>query len=165
MIVIVMGVSGIGKTTIGVQLAADLGWTFIEADEFHPPANVEKMRGGTPLTDDDRWPWLRALRGRIEEACRREENAVIACSALRAEYRRYLEQGCFERVRYVYLRASPELIRQRLEDRAGHFMDPDLLDSQFETLEPPQGKVEVDAAPPPEVIAAEIRDKLGLDAT
>jgi gluconokinase len=162
MIVVLMGVSGVGKTTVGVCLAADLGWTFIEADEFHPPTNVEKMRDGDPLTDNDRWPWLRGLRGRIEEACLRGENAVIACSALRAEYRRYLEQGCPERVRYVYLRASPELIRQRLEDRAGHFMNPALLDSQFETLERPQGKVEVDAAPAPEVIAAEIRGRLGF---
>src|SRR5690606_9558356 len=150
-IAIMMGVSGVGKTTVGVRLADDLGWTFIEADEFHPRANVEKMRAGNPLTDDDRWPWLQALRDRIEEACRRGENAVIACSALRAEYRRYLEQGCPERIHDVYLRASPELIRQRLENREGHFMNPDLLDSQFETLEPPQGKIDVDAAPPPDV--------------
>lgn len=157
-----MGVSGVGKTTVGVRLAADLGWTFIEADEFHPPKNVEKMRAGDPLTDDDRWPWLQALQRRLKEACARKENAVLACSALRSEYRRYLEQGCPERIHYVYLRASPELIRQRLADRAGHFMNPALLDSQFETLEPPEGKLEVDAAPPPEVIAAEIRSQLGL---
>lgn len=162
MIVVVMGVSGVGKTTVGVRLAADLGWTFIEADEFHPPANVEKMRAADPLTDDDRRPWLRALRSRIEAACSRGEKAVIACSALRAEYRRYLEQGCPERVRYVYLRGDPELIRQRLEGRAGHYMNPALLDSQFETLEPPEGKIEVDAAPTPQAIAAEIRRRLGL---
>jgi gluconokinase len=162
MIVVLMGVSGSGKTTVGECLAAELGWTFVEADEFHPPENVEKMRAGTPLTDDDRRPWLRALRGRIDEACGRGENAVLACSALKAEYREYLERGCPADVRYVYLRASEELVRRRLEAREGHFMNPALLESQFETLEPPEGDVRVDAAPPPGVIAAEIRRRLGL---
>jgi gluconokinase len=123
MIVVLMGVSGAGKTTVGECLAAELGWTFVEADEFHPPTNIEKMRAGTPLTDGDRRPWLRALRGRIDEACGRGENAVLACSALKAEYREYLERGCPADVRYVYLRASAELIRRRLEAREGHFMN------------------------------------------
>jgi gluconokinase len=162
MVVVLMGVSGSGKTTVGKCLAADVGWTFVEADEFHPPANVEKMRGGTPLTDDDRGPWLRALRGRIDEACARSENIVLACSALKADYREYLEQGCPGGVRYVHLRGSEELIRRRLEGRKGHFMKPALLASQFETLEPPEGDVQVDITPPPETIAAEIRRKLGL---
>jgi gluconokinase len=162
MVVVLMGVSGVGKTTVGKALAADLGWTFVEADEFHPPANVEKMRAGTPLTDGDRRPWLRALRGRIDEACGRGENAVLACSALKADYREYLERGCPADVRYVYLRGSAELIRRRLEGRDGHFMNPALLESQFEVLEPPEGDVQVDATPPPEVIAAEIRRRLGL---
>jgi gluconokinase len=162
MIVVLMGVSGVGKTTVGEHLAAGLGWTFVEADDFHSTANIEKMRAGVPLTDDDRRPWLRGLRGRIDKACELGENVVLACSALKAEYREYLEQDFPERVCYVYLRASPELIRQRLEDRKGHFMNPDLLESQFETLERPEDQIEVDAAPPPEVIAAEIRGKLGL---
>ncbi len=162
MIVVLMGVSGSGKTTVGKALAADLGWAFVEADEFHSPANVEKMRAGTPLTDDDRRPWLRDLRGRIDEACRRDEDAVLACSALKAEYREYLERGCPTDVRYVYLRASEDLIRRRLEDREGHFMNPALLESQFEILEPPEDAVRVDAAPPPGVIAAEIRRQFGL---
>ena len=162
MIVVLMGVSGAGKTTVGERLAAELGWTFVEADEFHPAANVEKMRGGIPLSDGDRRPWLRALRDRIAEACARGENIVLACSALKADYREYLERGCPTDVRYVHLQASPELIRRRLEDRQGHFMNPNLLESQFETLEPPEDDVQVDAAPLPEVIAAEIRRKLGL---
>ena len=162
MIVVLIGVSGVGKTTVGEALAADLGWTSVEADEFHPPANVEKMRAGTPLTDDDRRPWLRALRDRIVEACGRGENAVLACSALKADYREYLERGCPAEVRYVHLRGSAELVRRRLEGRDGHFMNPALLESQFETLEPPEGDVQVDAAPPPEVIVAEIRRSLGL---
>jgi gluconokinase len=162
MIVVLMGVSGVGKTTVGERLAGELGWTFVEADEFHPPDNVEKMRGGTPLTDDDRRPWLRALRGRIGEACGRGENIVLACSALKADYREYLEKGCPTNVRYVYLRGSAELVRRRLEGRKGHFMNPVLLESQFETLEPPEGDIQVDAAPPPEEIAAEIRRRLGL---
>jgi gluconokinase len=119
------------------------------------------MRGGIPLSDGDRRPWLRALWDRIAEACGRRENAVLACSALKADYREFLERGCPTDVRYVHLQASPELIRRRLEDRQGHFMDPALLDSQFETLEPPESEVQVDAAPPPEVIAAEIIRRLG----
>jgi gluconokinase len=162
MVVVLMGVSGVGKTTVGKILAADLGWTFVEADDFHPPGNVEKMRAGTPLTDGDRRPWLRALRGRIDEACGREEDAVLACSALKAEYREYLQRGCPTDVCYVYLRGSAELIRRRLEGRDGHFMNPALLESQFEALEPPEGDIQVNATPPPEVIAAEIRRRLGL---
>ena len=162
MVLVLMGVSGSGKTTVGKALAADLGWAFVEADDFHPVANVEKMRGGVPLDDEDRWPWLQALRERVDQACGRGEDVVLACSALKHEYREYLERndpGC---VRYVYLRGSEELIRRRLEEREGHFMDPALLRSQFEALEPPEGAIQVDITPAPEVIAAEIRRKLGL---
>lgn len=162
MVVIVMGVSGSGKTTVGKLLADQLGWTFGEADDYHPPTNVEKMRRGQPLTDDDRRPWLDALRGWIAEACDRGTNAVLACSALKLVHRRHLEpkvEGC---VRYVYLHGSRDLIRRRLEAREGHFLDPSLLDSQFEALEPPTDAVRVDVAPPPEVVAAEVRRKLDL---
>ena len=121
---IVMGVSGSGKSTVGALLARRLRWEFEDADWFHPASNVDKMHRGIPLNDDDRRPWLRALRGRIDEACGRGENAVLACSALKAEYREYLERGCPADVRYVHLRGSAELVRRRLEGRKGHFMNP-----------------------------------------
>lgn len=163
MIVVLMGVSGSGKTTVGTLLAAQLGWTFIDADDFHPPANIEKMRNGTPLDDDDRRPWLDALRQRIDAACAKGENVVVACSALKHAYQDYLERDEPTCVHYVYLEGSEELIRQRLAARKGHFMNPNLLHSQFETLEPPEHAVRVDVAPLPEVIVDEITRKLGLD--
>lgn len=162
MVLVLMGVSGSGKTTIGERLAADLGWKFVEGDDYHPPENVEKMRSGTPLTDADRRPWLRALRTRIDAACETGEDLVVACSALKDEYREYLERDDPACVRYVYLRGSEELIRKRLESRKGHFMNPALLRSQFAALEPPEGEVAVDVAPPPDVVAMDIRRKLGL---
>ena len=162
MVVVLMGVSGSGKTTVGKVLAGELGWTFVDADDFHPAANIEKMRRGVPLNDDDRRPWLQALRRRVDQACRGGENMVLACSALKHAYQDYLEghdPGC---VHYVHLRGSEELIRQRLAQRKGHFMDPHLLHSQFETLEPPTHAVQVDIAPPPEIIAGEIRRQLAI---
>jgi len=162
MVVVLMGVSGSGKTTVGKILARELGWTFVEADDFHPAANVEKMSRGVPLDDHDRRPWLQALRRRVEEACRNGENAVLACSALKHSYQDYLEGHAPDCVRYVHLRGSEELIRRRLAERKGHFMDPDLLRSQFEALEPPADAIQVDITPAPEVIAAEIRRELGV---
>jgi gluconokinase len=162
MVVVLMGVSGSGKTTVGKILAGQLGWTFVEADEYHLVANVEKMHRGIPLNDDDRRPWLAALRQRVDQACVRGENVVLACSALKHKYQDYLEQHDPACVRYVYLSGSEELIRQRLAARKGHFMNPNLLHSQFETLEPPADALRVDVAPPPAAIAAEIREKLGL---
>jgi gluconokinase len=162
MIVVLMGVSGSGKTTVGQLLARDLGWTFLDADDFHPPANVEKMCHGIPLDDADRRPWLDALRRRIDEACERSENVVLACSALKHDYREYLERDEPDCVRYVYLSGSEELIQKRLAGRKGHFMNPSLLHSQFETLEPPADALQVDITPPPQEIAAEIRRRLGL---
>src|SRR6478736_4987454 len=153
MIVVLMGVSGSGKSTVGRILAERLGWNFIEADDFHPAANVEKMRGGTPLNDEDRKPWLAALKKRIDEAYARRENAVLACSALKHAYQDYLErEGDLAFVEYVYLNGSEELIAKRLAQRKGHFMNPKLLHSQFEALEPPENAVRIDVAPPPEVI-------------
>ncbi len=162
MIVVLMGVSGSGKSTIGKVLAEQLEWTFVEADDYHPPANVEKMRRGQPLTDEDRRPWLRELRDRIDAACARGENVVLACSALKHAYQDYLERNEPECVQYVYLHGSEELIRQRLAARKGHFMNPTLLHSQFEALEPPADAIRVDIAPAPEIIAAEVKKKLGL---
>ncbi|MDY3552072.1 gluconokinase [Gemmata sp. JC717] len=161
MVIVLMGVSGSGKTTVGKQLAADLGWQFVEGDDYHPPENVAKMAGGTPLTDADRRPWLKALRQRIDAACAADENIVVACSALKHEYRDYLERDDPACVRYVYLRGSEDLFRARLEARKGHFMGANMLQSQLEAMEPPVGEVTVDAAPPPARIAADIRAKLG----
>jgi gluconokinase len=162
MIVVLMGVSGSGKTTVGQILARDLGWTFLDADDYHPPANVEKMRRGAPLNDDDRRPWLQALRQRVDQARERGENIILACSALKHAYQEYLQHDVHGAIQYVHLRGSEELIRQRLATRRGHFMNPGLLHSQFETLEPPEDALPVDITPAPEAIAAQIHHQLGL---
>lgn len=136
-VLVVMGVSGSGKTTIAAQLARRLGWTFEDGDWFHPAANVEKMKAGTPLTDDDRRPWLEAIADWIAETHRAGTHGVVACSALKRAYRDILvgrEPGA---ARIVYLEGSRELIGHRMAMRHGHFMPPELLDSQFATLEPP----------------------------
>ena len=161
MIVVLMGVSGSGKTTVGNVLAEQLGWAFVDADDFHPPANVEKLRAGIPLGDADRRPWLDSLRQMIADLCGRGVNIALACSALKHAYQEYLRAGG-DCVRYVHLRGSPELIQQRLKARKGHFMDPGLLASQFETLEPPEDAVEVSIEPPPDAVAENIRRQLGL---
>lgn len=156
-----MGVSGSGKSTVGKVLASSLGWRFLDADDYHPPSNVEKMRRGIPLNDEDRRPWLETLRRLIDESVERGESLVLACSALKHAYQDYLRHEHGE-VRIVWLSGSPELIQQRLAQRTGHFMDPHLLPSQFQTLEPPENAIEVDITPAPEQIAAEIRQRLKL---
>jgi gluconokinase len=161
MIVVLMGVTGSGKTTVGKVLAADLGWTFCDADDYHSAANIEKMRRGIPLTDDDRKPWLQALAKLIDDARDKGENVVLACSALKHAYQEYLRHH-LDVVHYVFLTGSAELIEKRLAARKGHFMNPDLLASQFEILEPPDEAIRVDVSGTPEEIAAEIRTKLGL---
>jgi gluconokinase len=133
---IVMGVSGSGKSTIADRLAARLGWTFEDGDRFHPASNVAKMSAGQPLTDGDRWPWLRAIADEIDRVCEAGERAVIACSALKRAYRDVLVHGRDD-VRIIYLKGTRELIAGRLAARKGHFMPPGLLASQFKTLEPP----------------------------
>jgi gluconokinase len=155
-----MGVSGAGKTTVGRLLAQDLNFRFYDADDFHPPANVAKMRDGQPLNDEDRQPWLMALRRVILESLQNKTGAVIACSALKKSYRDLLKVG--PEVRLVYLKGGPELIRRRLAAREGHFMPPQLLASQFAALEEPDDAVivEIDAAPAQ--IAAESRRRLRL---
>jgi gluconokinase len=148
-VIIVMGVAGVGKTTIGKLLAAKLGWDFQDADQFHPPANVEKMRRGVPLDDADRAPWLAAMAAQIRRWLDEKKHTVLACSALKERYREILlvEE---ERMRVVYLKGSPELLTARLQARKGHFFSPDLLPSQFATLEEPAGAIVVDVAEPPE---------------
>ena len=133
---IVMGVSGAGKSTIAEALAKRLAWRYEDGDKFHPPANVAKMRAGQPLTDEDRRPWLQAIADEIDRLSALGERAVVACSALRRTYRDILVHGRND-VRIVYLRGTQQLIASRLARRKGHFMPPGLLTSQFNTLEPP----------------------------
>jgi gluconokinase len=135
--VVVMGVSGSGKSTIAERLAARLGWRYEDGDKYHPPANVSKMSAGHPLTDEDRWPWLQAIADEIDRTCKQEERAVVACSALKRAYRDILVHGRND-VRIVFLNGEQALIAARLAARKGHFMPPGLLTSQFRTLEPPQ---------------------------
>lgn len=162
MIVVLMGVSGSGKSTVGKKLAAALGWSFVEGDDFHPPANVAKLRAGEPLTDADRAPWLAALRGRMDDALARGEDVVLACSALKHAYQDYLERHDPAHIHFVYLHGSEELIRGRLAARKGHFMNPGLLHSQFETLEPPADAVRVEVSDPPDAVVARIRRALNV---
>jgi len=161
MIVIVMGTTGSGKTTIGSLLAKRLGWDFVDGDDFHPAANVEKMKHGIPLTDADREPWLKALHDKIVEWSAQKRNVVLACAALKASYRDELRASTA--VKFVYLKGSYELFSQRVLARKGHFAKEDLLASQFATLEEPGDAIAVDAAPPPEQIVAEVRRRLQVD--
>lgn len=133
---VVMGVSGSGKSTIADRLAKRLDWTYEDGDRFHPASNVAKMSAGQPLTDEDRWPWLQAIANEIDRVCGAGERAVIACSALKRAYRDILVHGRND-VRIVYLNGTQDLIASRLSLRKGHFMPPGLLASQFRTLEPP----------------------------
>jgi gluconokinase len=160
MIVIVMGVVGAGKTTVGRLLAERSRFEFADADDFHPAANVEKIRRGIPLNDSDRKPWLERLRAAITEWTAAGKNLVLACSALKQSYRKELEVG--PPFRFVYLKGRSELIAQRLRERHGHFAGEAILASQLADLEEPQGAVTVDIAATPEKIVAEIREKLGL---
>jgi gluconokinase len=163
-IVVLMGVTGTGKSTVGKLLADQLGWTFVEGDDFHPQANVDKMRQGIPLDDEDRKPWLDAIRDRLDQAAEQGENIVLACSALKHRYQDYLAGHAPEAVRFVYLFGSPETIRQRLAERKGHFMNPALLASQFHDLEPPapDHAIRVEINKSPTEIVAEIRSNLGI---
>ena len=160
MIAILMGVTGSGKTTVGRLLAEQLGWTFADADDFHPRANVEKMERGVPLNDEDRAPWLDRLRIQVMDWIANGQSAVLSCSALKQAYRQELSVG--PEVRFVYLKGSPELIAKRLRLRRGHFADEKILAGQFADLEEPETAVTVDISRTPEKIAAEIRERLGL---
>lgn len=160
-VILVMGVSGSGKTTIGTLLARALGWAFVDADVFHPAANLAKMHAGQPLNDADRAPWLGALRERIRTALQRNEPLILACSALREDYRSQLVINSAA-VRLVHLAGNFDLIRQRLAHRTDHFMPPALLQSQFDTLETPADALTVDVAESPARIVARIRHAFSL---
>ena len=151
MIVLVMGVAGVGKTTIGEALASALGARFIDADDYHPPQNVAKMQAGIPLEDADRLPWL----SKLNSVLRGESNAVLACSALRESYRRRLSDGVRD-FRIVYLHGTPELIRERMKTRQHRYMPAALLDSQLATLEPPEDAIKIDVAAPLKISVAAI---------
>jgi gluconokinase len=160
-VIVVMGVAGAGKTTVGRALSDALCWTFYDADDFHPPANIEKMHSGQPLTDDDRRPWLATLNSLVADVVRRDTHAVLACSALKEWYRAAILPPGVEpaAVRYVYLDVAADVLRERLRDRA-HFFPPELLDSQLSTLEKPEDAVWVDGARPVVEIIAAVRAAL-----
>ena len=155
-----MGVSGSGKTTVGRLLAASLAWPFYDADDFHSPANVEKIRKGIALTDQDRAPWLESMRQAIATWIASSANAVLACSALKDSYRDLLFVG--PEVRFVYLKGSFELLQARLKSRHDHFATEAILPSQLATLQEPADAVIVDITPAPPVIVDEILTRLGL---
>jgi gluconokinase len=161
-VLIVTGVSGSGKTTIGRLLAARTGWTFHDADDYHTSSNVERMRAGTALTDEDRLPWLDELRRRVvAPSLESGTPAILACSALKASYIERLT-GNDPRVKVIHLRGDRELIRKRLEHREGHFMKPAMLASQFADLEEPERALVVDIDRPPPEIVDRIMGSLGL---
>lgn len=161
LVIVLMGVAGCGKTTVGTLLASQLGWIFRDGDAFHPPANIAKMAAGTPLNDADRAPWLASIRHFIEQQLAAGQSAVVACSALREEYRRVLSEG-LPQVKLVHLSGNYDLILSRMGARQGHYMRPEMLTSQFATLEAPRDTLTVDIAQPPEAIVAEIRTSLSV---
>ena len=161
MIVIVMGVVGAGKTTVGTLLASKLGWEFADADDFHPQSNVDKIRHGIPLTDEDREPWLDHLREAIVSWIAFGKNVILACSALKDAYRRKLAVD--PQVRFVYLKGTGPLIAERLRARQGHFASESILESQLADLEEPEAAILVDVAASPDQIVAQIKTALSME--
>jgi gluconokinase len=160
MVIVVMGPTGSGKTTIGILLAKRLGFDFVDADEFHSAANKAKMQAGTPLTDADRIPWLETIHQQIQKWLAGGRNVVLACSALKQSYRDLLWHG--PEVQFVYLKGSYDLIAQRLRERVGHFADEHILAGQFADLEEPTAAITVDIHPSPDKIVDEICRRLNL---
>ena len=160
MIIVIMGVAGTGKTTVGSLLAQDLGWDFFDADDFHSQENREKMSRRIPLTDEDRSTWLTALRDLIKLQIKNERQTVLACSALKKSYRELL--GINDQVRFVHLKGTYQLIETRLRERAGHFMSAEMLASQFEILEDPPDALTIEITKTPQEIAEIIRKGFNL---
>jgi gluconokinase len=161
MVIVMFGVTGTGKTRVGSALAESLGWMFLDADDFHEEVNLTKLHRGIPLNDEDRWPWLTRIRGIIQESLTQRRNVVLACSALKRAYRRYLRVG--PEVAFVYLRTETHVLEERLKQRRGHFANPVLLQSQLETLEEPlDDTLTVDTTCSPAKIVSLIRDVLKL---
>ena len=163
--IVVMGVSGSGKSTVAAGLVEQLGWDFAEGDDFHPPANVEKMRNGTPLDDEDRWPWLRTVAAWIGEHEQAGTSAVVTCSALRRVYRDLLREG-HPSVWFAHVTADRELLRERVEHRTGHYMPSSLLESQLSTLQPLQDDepgASVSGAGTPDAVVDQLLDTLGAE--
>lgn len=161
MIIILMGVSGSGKTTVGKLLAQNLGWQFFDGDDYHPQSNIRKMQQGFPLEDQDRWPWLDVLNKLMTGILENDKSAVIACSALKKAYRDRLGRNLLQ-VKFVYLRGSYHLIMQRMQKRQGHYFQADLLASQFEILEVSKDIHQIDIFHKPEAIVANVRAVVGL---
>ena len=161
-VVIIAGVAGAGKTTVGHLLAADLGWDFCEGDDFHPPGNLQKMMAGVPLTDEDRWLWLERLRSVISTPAREDWSLIVACSLLKESYRRFLMDD-FDHVQTVFLTADEPLVRERLSRRGPHFFPKELLQSQLEAWEDPEEGIMVDASQDLEEVVATIKNKLRLE--
>lgn len=153
-----MGVSGTGKSTIGKLLSDRTGWTFYDADDFHPLTNIIKMKHGIPLTDEDRLPWLLKLKKLIADTIDSDRQGVLACSALKSKYRQILQND--SEVKFIYLRGDYDCIQSRVQQRTGHFMSSDLLRSQFDTLEEPENAIEVDVSHTPEAIVEEILSQI-----
>ena len=164
MIVVLMGVSGCGKSTIGALLAQRLGWRFCEGDDFHPPENIEKMSAGVALTDRDRMPWLAQIKREIDACSCDESNVVWACSALRDRYRAILAADVPD-IRFVYLNGDREIIRERMAARRDHYMQSGMLDSQLASLEEPDDATSIDIGSTPDEIVSHIIRELGLVTT
>lgn len=158
-VVILMGVSGCGKTTIGQSLANQLGWLFIESDDYHSEEDVHKMANGIPLTDEDRWPWIKRLHLVLHEHIKQDQSLVLACSALKESYRRKIN-GELSGIHYVYMKGDFGTIQERMVQREDHYMKANMLQSQFDVLEEPADAIIVDITQSPENIVKEILDKL-----
>jgi|KBSMisStandDraft_5_1062788.scaffolds.fasta_scaffold53022_4 gluconokinase len=165
MIIVIAGVIGAGKTTVGRELAARLGWLFLDADDFHSAGNWQKLKRGEPLSDEDRRPWLQLLRKELVRLLAQNKSAVLACSALRQSYRKQLapQDNQSEDIRFVYLRADPAVIAARLAKRTGHAASPSLLESQLAVLEEPVDAITLDAGAPPPMLVDSIIVACGLE--